>query len=123
MARPSTVPTAAPASAPPFMAEAITSSSASTRPIETVSRTIRRESVISSVESRSITATPCRSPPSSPSPASASRKKKAPPKARTVSRNIADSSPTRSRARLTPPSHAVTAMTEAAAAGMKKGVR
>ena len=72
------MPTAAPVSMPPFIAEAITSSSASTRPMETVSNTISRESVIKSVASRISTETPCRSSlPSVPAgePASASRKK------------------------------------------------
>ena len=47
MARPSTVPTAAPVSMPPFMAEVITNSRASTRPSDTVSNSTRREAAMS----------------------------------------------------------------------------
>ena len=46
MARPSTVPTAAPVSSPPFMAEVITSSRASTRPRDSTSNITRREAAI-----------------------------------------------------------------------------
>ena len=61
MASPSTVPTAAPVSIPPFMAEVITSTSASTRPMDTVPNSTSRDTAISRQAARIITDTLWRS--------------------------------------------------------------
>ena len=90
IASPSTVPTAAPVSIPPFIAEVITSTSAAARPTEAMPATVTRAKLISTHAAIIIADTLWRSSAVSVvrrSFDSASRKKYAPPKASAVSRN------------------------------------
>ena len=125
MARPSTVPTAEPVSIPPFMAEAITSSSASTLPMATVSNSTTREKAISAQEAMIIRDTVCRSSAASEffsPPLSASRKKKLPPKASvtsSISSAAAGTAPARTEK---PPRKPVMPITSPAAVGINQGL-
>ena len=56
IARPKAVPAAAPAMQPPFMAEVITSSRASTLPSDTTPRICTRDTAISAQAARTVTA-------------------------------------------------------------------